>query len=85
MTSTQSAGAPPARSDHTAAAHSRAMGLSELKQYTVKDCIGRGSFGEDYVVVHKATGAQCVLKQVRAPGAVANPFMTLAKLAISAF
>jgi serine/threonine protein kinase len=73
LTSHQSAGAPPARSDHAVAAHSRAMVLSELKQYTVKERIGRGSFGEVYVVVHKATGAQCVLKQVRSPGALANP------------
>jgi NIMA (never in mitosis gene a)-related kinase 1/4/5 len=42
-----------------------AAAISEMKDYTLKEPIGRGSFGDAYVVVHKATGAKYVLKQVR--------------------
>jgi NIMA (never in mitosis gene a)-related kinase len=39
--------------------------ISELKDYTLLEPIGRGSFGDAYIVEHKATGAKYVLKQVR--------------------
>lgn len=41
------------------------MVVFDLKDYTVKQQIGRGSFGEVHLVLHKASGRQYVLKQVR--------------------
>jgi Protein kinase domain len=42
-----------------------AMVVSDLRDYAVRERIGKGSFGEVYLVVHKHSGRQCVLKQVR--------------------
>jgi serine/threonine protein kinase len=41
------------------------MVVSDLTHYTVKERIGKGSFGEVNIVVQKQTGKQYVLKQVR--------------------
>jgi serine/threonine protein kinase len=41
------------------------MPASDLRQYDVRDRIGRGSFGEVYLVVHRDTHETFVLKQVR--------------------